>query len=235
MRAGHLKEAEEENFVQQAEKIVVSSKSRTAGSGPTTTDQPLEAKPDKTEPPLTTTTITTTSEVKSAGQLTPKLAPKGSHQSKSSSPSSSPALSTTEASQRGEVSLTGVQSRPQAKVVSEVTGEVVPVVANESTSIPMMSSSKPDSERERERPGRVAEVASAHRPLTRDVATGMTPATSSSMLVLGSQSSGEEGGGGGGGGGRKGESPPSLSTQTSNEVCINFKNPNQTKPNLQNL
>ena len=196
MRAGHLREAEEENFVQQAEKIVLMTKNKTIG---TTGDQ-QETKPSKMDPPQPT------SETNSAktSPITPRVATKGSHPPKSSSPGTGEAPLKTD--------VVGVSvgvantERPQAKVVSEVTGEIVPFVADESS----MSSMKTDQERERERPGRVPAEGGPQRPLTRDVATGMSPAMGSTV-VLGSQSSGEE---------RKTESPPSLSTQTSNEVHI---------------
>ena len=214
VRAGHLKEAEEENFVHQAEKIVVSSKNRTTGGGTTTAtatnEQPQETKPDKTELLLQEGS----SSVKPATpQLTPRLAPKAAHQSKSTSPASSTQVPASEATQRSETGAAGGGvggSRIQTKVVSEVTGEILSFVANEPGASQIQTRSDPD--RERERPGRAPEV--SHRPLTRDVATGMSPATGSSV-VLGSQSStGEENGG------RKEDSPPSLSTQTSSEVCV---------------
>ena len=212
VHAGHLKAVEEENFVQQAEKIVLSSKNKTAGGGPAITEQPQETKLDKTEPSVTTGETTS---AKSAGQLTPRLAPRGSHQAKSSSPLSNSVTDTSaSSSQKSDSGVNGGTSRPLAKVINEVTGEVVAVVGSESAAI----SSRSDSDRERERPGRVPEVAlSQQRPLTRDVATGMSPATNSSSVVsLGSQSSG----GDEAGGGRKVESPPSLSTQTSDEVRV---------------
>ena len=209
--AGHLKETEEENFVLQAEKIVVTSKNKTAGSGPTgattTTEQPQETKPDRTEP-QTQSTVTTseTTSAKIGGQPTPRLAPRESHQLKSSSPLSNSVADTSQnASQQSDCT-----SRT-AKIVNEVASDVT----SESTGTAPMPS-KSDSDKERERPGRVAEVSPPQqRPLTRDAATGMSPATSSSSVaLLGSQSSREEGGSG-----RKMESSPSLSSQTSDEVC----------------
>lgn len=188
MVAGHLNTQEEDDFVQQAEKILrsVASKDKTKlGSA----EPPQETKPGKTEPQVSTETT----------KASPPIAVKGNR----ASPQIKLATSTEESVQRSDQIAAG--SSRHAKV-NEVTGEVLPSVPTE----PVINQVPARGEVEKDRPEKTFEV--APRPLTRDVATGMSPAANSGA-VLGSQSSGEEGVG------RKAEPSPSLSSQTSNEVC----------------
>lgn len=190
--AGHLNPQEEDDFVQQAEKILRSaaSKDKTKlGS----VELLQEAKPGKTEPQVST----------EATKMSPPIAVKGNK----ASPQIKQAISSDDSAYRSDLAVTASR---QAKV-NEVTGEVLPLLPAD----PMIDQIpvRGEGEREKDRSEKtfiVAEV--TPQPLTRDVATGMSPATNS-VIVLGSQSSGEEGGA------KKAEPSPSLSTQTSNEVC----------------
>ena len=201
---------EEDEFVEQAEKILRNAASTLAASRDKTKlfpgEQPQETKPAKTEPQVTTEDTARTS------SPTPMRANKDSLPSKSS-------LTTTadESGYRSDLALAAArngatrQTSP-AKVVNEVTGEVLPV---EPTVIQMQPRSEVERERERLKGQLMAAVAPP--PFTRDVATGMSPATNSGV-TMGSQGSGDEGGG------RKGEpSPPSLSSQTSTEVSLSLR------------
>lgn len=190
--AGHLNPQEEDDFVQQAEKILRSaaSKDKTKlGS----VESLQETKPGKTEPQLST----------EATKTSPPTTAKGNK----GSPQIKPTASVDESTSRSDLAVTAIR---QAKV-NEVTGEVLPLIPADPT-IDQMSV-RVEGEKERERPEKTFVVGEViPRPLTRDVATGMSPATNSG-IVLGSQISGEEGAA------KKAEPSPSLSSQTSNEVC----------------
>ena len=138
-----------------------------------------------------------------ATKTSPPTAVKGNK----GSPQLKPAISSDDGAYRPDMAATAGR---QAKV-NEVTGEVLPLLPADPAidQIPVRG----EVEREKDRSEKtfiVGEV--TPQPLTRDVATGMSPATNSGM-ILGSQISAEEGGG------KKAEPSPSLSTQTSNEVC----------------
>ena len=200
-----MKAAEEESFILQIEKILRSAatKDKTKQGEHT----PLETKLGKAEPQLTTEAGAATPRV-SPPTLLAKVATKSSPLAKSLS-----AAATSSGDESGTRSE-GTVTRHPGPVVNEVTGEVLPLVPAEPTAILLTSSSRGDLEREGERGERtgkgpiVTEV--THQPLTRDVATGMSPAASSG-IVLGSQSTSVEEVGG--------DKPP-LSTQNSNEVSL---------------
>ena len=199
MDAGHLKESEEETFIAQAEKILrsaaTSDKTKTVPLG----DQTMETKPGKTEPQ-----VTTESGISRASPPTVAKTTKNSSAVKQSMSTTASADDRSDLTVTAGTSSTGRQSTP---VVNEVTGEVLPAEPTAAAA----QGREPERERERDR-SPITTTELIQRPLTRDVATGMSPAASSG-LVLGSQSGREEGSGGK-------PLPLSLSTQNSNEVPV---------------
>lgn len=212
MDAGHLKEAEEDNFIQQTEKILLMATKDRNKPG----DQPQDTKPGKTDAQLTT--------IEGGGTTTAKTSPPIAAKMATKSSTSTPTAASTEGGGRSEtggasISMTSITTastaangRRNVKVISEVTGEPLPYLPLDS--VPFQTPLRPDPDKSSKTAATVVSNIS-HHPLTRDVATGMSPAMSS-IAVLGSQSSGEDGSRGK----RVNDPSPPLSTQTSNEVYI---------------
>ena len=205
VNARHLNMQEEGDFVQQVDKILhyAASKDKTK---PVSDDQPPQETKTTKDPQVATTT--------DSAKTTPTTprAYKGS-------PSEKLPPATTSATEEGvpRSDTTAGNGTRAAKVVNKVTGELhtLPPTSTEPTADQAPSRSEAERQRDRERENEwpaesPATSAVGSRPAMRDVATGMTPA--SSGILLGSQGCGEETGS------RRGGPSPPLSSQTSTEV-----------------